>query len=264
MTVHNESLYLPKALWSRIGSPAIRAFTPAVSRVTQIRRSAPRIRRRPEGLAPHYVILAGLSTVALVACAKLGEDVFSKETAPFDEPVRDWFLSHQTAAGDRVFLLASRLGGPSFVIPCSVAAGLWLRGQRGLPIAGTVMIAPATALALFLSIKRLYRRPRPAGAVLHREKTYSFPSGHSATSAAIFGTLAYVLWREEMLTGAAACALSVAPPLLIGSSRVYLDVHYATDVLGGWSVGGLVAAMSALVYERVRTLTRERGAPVGT
>lgn len=226
------------------------------------RRSGPRIRRRPEGLAPHYLLLAGLSTAALAACAKLGEDVFSRETAPFDEPVRRWFLTHQGVAGDRVFLLASRVGGPSVVIPFSAAVGLWLRGQRSLPIAGTVMIAPATALLLFLSIKHLYRRQRPAGAVAHGEKTYSFPSGHSAASAAIFGTLAYVLWREEMLPGPAACALSVVPPLIIGTSRLYLDVHYATDVLGGWSVGGVVAAMSALVYERVRTLTREHGVPV--
>ena len=226
------------------------------------RARGPRIPRRPEGLAPHYVLLAGLSTVALAACAKLGEDVFSSETAPFDEPIRSWFLTHQTVAGDRVFLLASRVGGPSVVIPFSVAVGLWLRERRGLPIAGTVMIAPATALALFLSIKRFYRRRRPAGAMVHGEQTYSFPSGHSAASAAVFGTLAYVLWREEMLPGAAACALSVVPPLIIGTSRVYLDVHYATDVLGGWSVGGVVAAMSALVYERVRTLTREHGVPV--
>ena len=226
------------------------------------RTAGPRIRRRPEGLAPHYVLLAGLSTVALAACAKLGEDVFSSETAPFDEPIRDWFLTHQGVAGDRVFLLASRVGGPSVVIPFSVAVGLWLRERRGLPIAGTVMIAPATALVLFLSIKRLYRRKRPPGGLVRGEGTYSFPSGHSAASAAVFGTLAYVLWREEMLSGVAACALSIAPPLLIGTSRVYLDVHYATDVLGGWSVGGGVAVMSAIVYERVRTLTREHGTPV--
>ncbi|CAN5817508.1 hypothetical protein BH11GEM1_BH11GEM1_19380 [soil metagenome] len=226
------------------------------------RTRAPRIRRRPERLAPHYVLLAGLSTIALAACAKLGEDVFSRETAPFDEPIRNWFLTHQGAAGDRVFLLASRVGGPSVVIPFSVAVGLWLRERRSLPIAGTVMIAPATALALFLSIKQLYRRKRPAGAVVHGEGTYSFPSGHSAASAAVFGTLAYVLWREKMLPASVACALSVGPALLIGTSRVYLDVHYATDVLGGWSVGGVVAAMSALVYERVRTLTREHGTPV--
>ena len=218
---------------------------------------APRIRRRPKALAPHTALLIGLSTVALAACAKLGEDVFSKETASFDDPIRDWFLSHQSAIGNRVFVAASRGGSPSVVIPLSVLAGAWLSGRRNLPIAGTVLLAPATALTLFLLIKRIYRRQRPAGAALRGEKTYSFPSGHSASSAAVFGTLAYVLWREDMLDDEVAVALAVIPPFVIGTSRVYLDVHYATDVLGGWGVGSLVAAMSAIVYERVRTLTRQ-------
>ena len=51
------------------------------------------------------------------------------------------------------------------------------------------------------------------------------------------------------------------PPLAIGASRVYPDVHWATDVLGGWSVGALVAALGAVVYERVRRNTREHGRP---
>ena len=206
-------------------------------------------------------MLTGLSTIALAACAKLGEDVFSKETAPFDDPIREWFLTHQSAVADRVFVTASRVGGPSVVIPMTVVVGAWLRERRNLPIAGTVLLAPATALALFLTIKRVYRRQRPAGGVLRGEKTFSFPSGHSASSAAVFGTLAYVLWREGMLDDEVAVALALIPPAIIGTSRVYLDVHYATDVLGGWSVGGVVAAMSAMVYERVRTLTRQEGTP---
>ena len=223
---------------------------------------APRIRRRPEGLAPNTTLLIGLSTVALAACAKLGEDVFSKETAPFDDPIRNWFLAHQGPTADRVFLTASRVGGPSVVIPLTVLVGAWLRERRNLPIAGTVLLAPTTALTLFLLIKRLYRRPRPAGGALRGERTFSFPSGHSASSAAIFGTVAYVLWREDLLDDELAVALALIPPAIIGTSRLYLDVHYATDVLGGWSVGGVVAAMSAIVYERVRTLTRREGTPL--
>jgi Membrane-associated phospholipid phosphatase len=223
---------------------------------------APRIRRRPEALAPHTIVLIGLSTVALAACAKLGEDVFDKETAPFDEPIRKWVLAHQSAAADRFFLAASVVGGPSVIVPLSVVAGVWLRSRRNLPIAGAVLLAPAAALTLFTLIKLAYRRQRPAGGALRGERTFSFPSGHSAASAAVFGTLAYVLWREELLDDDPAVALALIPATIIGASRVYLDVHYATDVLGGWAVGGVVAAMSAMVYERVRSLTREEGQPV--
>lgn len=86
--------------------------------------------------------------------------------------------------------------------------------------------------------------------------TYAFPSGHSTASAAIFGTASYVLYQEGMIPRPVAIAAASIAPLLVGASRVYLDVHWTTDVLGGWSVGGLVAALSAGVYERVRDNTR--------
>ena len=215
--------------------------------------------RRPRGLASHIIVLTGLSVAAIAACAKVGEDVFNHETEPFDEPIRDWMLVHQSPIATRVFLIATNVGSPRVIIPCTGLAAAWLWRRKGLPIAGAVVLAPAVASALFLVLKRVYARARPAGGARMNELTYAFPSGHATASAAIFGALSYVLWREHMLDEGPAVALGVMPPALIGSSRVYLDVHWTTDVLGGWSVGALVAALSAAVYERVRRNTR-RGA----
>ncbi len=222
----------------------------------------PRIVRRPRGLASHVVLLTGVSVAAIAACAKVGEDVFNNESGPFDEPIRDWMLAHQSPGARKVFLFATRVGAPAVVIPSTGLIAAWLWRRKGLPIAGAVVLAPAVASALFLAIKRVYARARPAGGALLKELTYSFPSGHATASAAIFGAVSYVLWRERMVGQGQAIALGVAPPLLIGSSRVYLDVHWTTDVLGGWSVGALVAALSAAVYERVRQNTRNRSASV--
>jgi undecaprenyl-diphosphatase len=218
------------------------------------------VKRRPRDLASHIVVLTGVSVAALAACAKVGEDVFNHETEPFDEPIRDWMLAHQSAVAERIFLFATRAGSPRVIIPCTGAIAAWLWHRKGLPIAGAVVLAPAVASAFFLAIKRVYGRARPAGGARRHELTYAFPSGHATASAAIFGASSYVLWREHMLGEGEAIALGVLPPLLIGSSRVYLDVHWTTDVLGGWSVGALVAALSAAVYERVRAKTR-RAAP---
>lgn len=222
---------------------------------------SPRIARRPHRLGTHAVSLIGLSAAAFAACARVGEDVLNRETAPFDEPVRDWVLRHQNPDVRRAYLLATHLGAPSVIVPATTLVAAWLWRRRGLPIAGAVVLAPAAATALFLAIKRLYRRQRPAGGARLHELTYSFPSGHAAAAAAIFPTLAYVLVRERLLARDPAVALGAIAPLVIGSSRVYLDVHWATDVLGGWSVGTLVAGMSAGVYERVRRTTRLLGEP---
>lgn len=216
-----------------------------------------RPRRRPRGLESHTVLLIGLSVAAIAACAKVGEDVFNHESGPFDEPVRAWVLAHQIPAVHQTFLVITHIAAPSVIIPCTAALAAWLWNRRGLPIAGAVVLSPAVALALFLAIKRIYKRERPAGGARLHELTYAFPSGHAAASAAVFGTTAYVLWREKMLPRDAAIAIATLGPLLVGASRVYLDVHWSTDVLGGWSVGGLVAAFSAAAYERVRRNTRD-------
>ncbi|MGI8547632.1 MAG: phosphatase PAP2 family protein, partial [Gemmatimonadaceae bacterium] len=93
---------------------------------------------------------------------------------------------------------------------------------------------------------------RPPGAVTYHITTYSFPSGHATSATAIFVTAAYVLWRERLLSRGLAISVGVAGPLLVGLSRVYLDVHWATDVLGGWAAGLFVAALSAALYDRLR------------
>lgn len=188
----------------------------------------------------------------MAACAKLGEDVFNHESGPFDEPIRKWVLRHQVPILEAAFLAITRVGSPAVIIPGTLAGAAWLSRRRGLPIAGAVVMSPAVALAIFLAVKRIYRRKRPAGGTRLHQLTYAFPSGHSAASAAIFGTASYVLWRENLISRKFAVSASTVAPLLIGASRVYLDVHWTTDVLGGWSVGGLVAALSAGVYERVR------------
>ncbi|MEP6990965.1 MAG: phosphatase PAP2 family protein [bacterium] len=221
----------------------------------------PTPRREPRRLGTKSIQLGVLSLAALAACAKVGEDVLDKETAPFDVPIRAWMLTRRTRGLDRFFVVVTNVGAPSALIPITAAAALWLRAKGGLPIAAAVVLAPTIAVGLFVGIKQAYRRARPAGARTLHQRTYSFPSGHASASAAIGGTLAYVLWRERMIAGPAAAVLATVPTLLIGTSRVYLDVHWPTDVLGGWALGALVTALSAITYEHIRTDTRKRGAP---
>jgi undecaprenyl-diphosphatase len=87
------------------------------------------------------------------------------------------------------------------------------------------------------------------------DPTYAFPSGHATLAVAVCGTLAYVLWRERLLSGAAAIGAGIALPVVVGISRVYLDMHWATDVAGGWLAGLIVAAAAAAGYERTTTRT---------
>ena len=199
-----------------------------------------------------WLVVVLVGTTALVGFAKVGEDVFAHESTSFDGAVQAWMLTHQIPLLDTIFVWITRVGGVTgmSVLALAGAAYLWYRGHRR--VASGVLAVPVVAITLFSVVKRIYARPRPLGLGGRVDSSYSFPSGHATASAAVCCTLAYVLWREGFIGRRTALVFAVLAPLLIGTSRLYLNVHWATDVLGGWSVGLFIAVLSAALYNHHR------------
>lgn len=203
-------------------------------------------------LLTYWTLIAVVSAIALAIFADVGEDVAEKSTGPLDNAVRAWFLAHQNPTLYQIAAALSWVGSPTVMVIVAIAAGVWFYRGRGRSKAGVIVAAPAAGGLLAGGIKLLYGRARPAGAALINERTFAFPSGHAATSAAVMVTLCYALARERIISWPVAIAIGGIVPLIVGITRLYLDVHWTTDVVGGWTVGLFVAAMSAALYERLR------------
>lgn len=128
-----------------------------------------------------------------------------------------------------------------------------------------VLGASGGGLLLMVALKRVFDRPRPTVVPpLMLETSPSFPSGHAMMSAVVYLTLGALLaqlcprWRERVYVMTVAGALTV----LIGLTRLYLGVHYPSDVLGGWSVGLAWALASALAARGLRRGSRQLRAEV--
>lgn len=145
------------------------------------------------------------------------------------------------------------------VLATLAATALW-RG-RGARVAAAAVFSPVVALVLIALLKLVFHRARPEGALLFTHLGYSFPSGHATGSMAVAVTLAYVLARERAAPRWAG-ALAIVFSLLVGWSRLYLDVHWATDVIGGWAIGLAIAAGGAALYERLRVVVATEGLEV--
>jgi membrane protein DedA with SNARE-associated domain/membrane-associated phospholipid phosphatase len=139
------------------------------------------------------------------------------------------------------------------VFAISVMASLWLLNHRRyiLPLLVAIMGSNAfTQLG-----KLLFHRPRPQSA-LYVEHSFSFPSGHATVAVAFYGFLTYIVMREAKRWEAKVnvCFLGLAVVLLIGFSRLYLGVHYLSDVWAGYLVGALwlIAGISICEWLRSR------------
>ena len=103
-------------------------------------------------------------------------------------------------------------------------------------------------------VKIVVERPRPeANATVAEAGGFSFPSAHSATSVAVYATIAFILIRASRHghSRVAVASLAAALVLAVGCSRVLLGAHYPTDVLAGWTFGALVASLCWLAASRM-------------
>lgn len=120
-----------------------------------------------------------------------------------------------------------------------------LRNKYGVKFA----IAALSSTAIYQGMKYIFQRPRPDIALrLIEESEYSFPSGHSMNCLVSYGILAYLLLRyceNRKLAKLLSIGLGLII-ILIGLSRVYVGVHFPTDVIGGWSLG--IAVLVAMMY----------------
>jgi undecaprenyl-diphosphatase len=158
-------------------------------------------------------------------------------------------VAHRTAALTAGMRSVTWLGSNAVLIPLVVAVGAYLafRARDGRA-ALALVLSLAGAIALYDTWKAVIGRPRPP-VVIHLMQVggASFPSGHATASAAVYATLAAILTRRELRAATVAWSVGVVVVLAVGVSRVYLGVHWLTDVLAGWSLGAAWACVLVAV-----------------
>ncbi|PTW62344.1 undecaprenyl-diphosphatase [Breoghania corrubedonensis] len=153
------------------------------------------------------------------------------------------------------------LGGFPVIILLTVMVSGGLLAARMPGTSAFVVLSIASGAALSTGLKMLYERPRP-DIVKHLDviHTASFPSGHATISTLTYLTLAAliarVVTRRRLRVYLMACALSLA--VIIGLSRIYLGVHWPSDVAAGWALGTAWAALSFIVLTGLRLVRRRR------
>ena len=203
-------------------------------------------------------LTVGLIVIALGVWAFGGllEEVLDNTTlVQLDLAAARWIHSTTTPAGASVFLAITNIGSPPMMAAIALLGVLVTFVARHRLLAWAWAAAAVGGAILDQVLKTTIHRSRPeyAAAFLHGS-SYSFPSGHAMGSIIGYGFLAYAITLTVRWAGThrrVVLAAAVLLTLLIGISRVYLDVHYPSDVVGGWAAGLAWLAVCVTGYEFV-------------
>ena len=201
-------------------------------------------------------ILGVVFAILLFTLGGITEDVVTSDAiVAIDERLAALLAAHREPALTNVFLWLTLLGKGDVVTVVAAAACalflLWRRRHLLVPLLITLAGTQATVQA----IKHLILRARPGAELAYYvEKSFAFPSGHAATSTALYGFLVYALARDAATwTKCANIAFAgLVIVFAVGLSRLYLGVHFLSDVLGGYVVGLLWLVMGVSLAELLR------------
>ncbi len=193
---------------------------------------------------------------ALVAFAVLLVCVVKDCAAGFDDPVREWFYSLRGPAITGVAIVITTLANKYVIIGLCLLLLIIPRTRMtfGIPLSVGALVTMLTNSL----IKHFVERPRPEVVHLVTEHGFSFPSGHSITSMFFYGFAIWLVWRyvDNPTARRILTVLLAIPMLLVGPTRVYLGVHFPTDVLGAWCLGFAAIVLFieiVCIYDKKRT-----------
>lgn len=216
-----------------------RSLTPVFGRVTWL-----------YGVLALIVVTGGAALFG-----ELADEMREQETLPYDEAILNWFHSFQSHEMDMVVRRVTDMGDVLGIslISIGLIALLWHLKKRAAML--QLGLGVLGAVAINLVLKSLFMRDRPAlWEHFVTETSYSFPSGHAMASSALALSAMVILWHTRWRWWAV--GIGFLYMVVIGCTRLYLGVHYPTDVLAGWCVSAVWVAIVAVLTGAMRVKAR--------
>lgn len=185
------------------------------------------------------------------------EDIFEYEKLKLDIIIYNIIvLKLRTESLTKIMGILTNFGGAYMLIGLAIMITIFSKNKKTAFIIDLNLII----ITIFnLILKNIIQRPRPEGYRLIAESGYSFPSGHSMISMAFYGLIIYMIWKtmKNKKLRNIICVLITILVILIGISRIYLGVHYASDVIGGFVVSIAYLIVYVSITKTILKIERE-------
>lgn len=211
--------------------------------------------KRLEKFGANFFLMLGLFAVCLIIILLVGDMIFEDNNLNFDHKVFAAIAPHVTEGRTNFIRFITFFGSAQFLLPFNIAILLIFLINKNIRYHfWKVAVVYIFGTGVLFGLKELLKRQRPLVPLISKAHGYSFPSGHTFSAIVFYGMIIYFvsqtkwpLWVKVTLQ-----VLLFIFVLLIGFSRIYLKVHYATDVIAGLCFGlmWMLLCYYFLVYRR--------------
>ncbi len=206
-------------------------------------------------LVPLEILLA--ATVFLAALFAFSfivhEAVLEKEDV-FDNRVIQFFSAYTSPGLISLMEKITFFGSSTFLFPAYIIVIAYCIYKNKQQYAADIAVIAITSTAMMFALKQFFHRHRPPLPIIKGIAGYSFPSGHSLSSFIFCMILIYLTWKGAipLIWKLVVIVLLFFCPLAIGLSRIILEVHYATDVIGGFCLAIVWVILSFFLFKKIR------------
>lgn len=216
-------------------------------------------------LSVEMIVILLVFTASLITFIFITRNIFILKNEEFDHRVFTFLESHVNERNNTLMLFFTFLGTHLFLIPASVVLiifFLFIRKHKWFSI--KVPAIALSSVALMFILKNFFGRERPDIPLLREAKGLSYPSGHALMSVTFYGLLIYIVWRlvKNKWLKWLLIILLFFLILIIGFTRIYLRVHYPSDVLAGFATGFLWLVISIWILRRMEKFSNRKLDPV--
>src|SRR5215213_4128419 len=212
-------------------------------------------------LSIEMTIVLVLFVVALSAFVYITRRVFVLNKNKLDTVVFNYLKDHVSERNNDIMEFFTFLGTHQFLIPANlslIAYFLFIKKHKW----HSIKIPPIalSSLGLMFLLKGLFDRERPSVPLLFHAKGLSFPSGHALMSVTFYGLVIYMIFKgvKNPSLKWTLISLLILLIIIIGSSRVYLRVHYATDVIAGYCIGFLWLVFTVWLLNKIEKQSQRK------
>lgn len=216
-------------------------------------------------LSAELIVVLVVFIFSVIAFIFITRNIFILKNEQFDYKVFDFMKTYVSESNNQIMLFITFLGSHIFLIPANIVLiiyFLFIKKHKWYSIKIPTIAISSMLLMFFL--KNLFGRHRPDIPLLKEAHGLSFPSGHAFMSITFYGLLIYIVWKTikpKGLKWILAILLAILI-LFIGFSRIYLRVHYPSDVLAGFTTGFLWLIISLWVLRRIEIFSNRNVDPV--